>query len=193
MVGAVDLGPGLGALARQYWWLLLVRGVVAVLFGIMALAWPGMTVLALVFVFAVYAFLDGVAAIAMGMSERRAGHRWGWSVFTGVVSILAGVVAIAWPLITAVALLYVIAFWAMLAGVTSVLGSLALRKAGLKQWIWMMIFGVCALVFGISLIVDPGRGILSVLDLIAVFAIVGGVALAVASFTVRKLGSTGVR
>ena len=188
MVNTLNLGPGLGSMARQYWWLLLVRGIVAIAFGIMALAWPAITVLALVTVFAVYAFLDGIAAIGMGLSERRAGHKWGYSVFNGVVSILAGITAIVWPAMTAVVLLLVIALWALVAGVMSIMGSLALRRAGLKQWIWTMIFGVCAVLFGISLIVNPGRGILSVLWVIAVFAIAGGISLCIASFTVRKIG-----
>ncbi|GAA2007779.1 HdeD family acid-resistance protein [Nakamurella flavida] len=188
MTSTLDLGPGLGAFARQYWWLLLARGVGAVVFGVLAIGWPGITVLAIVFVFAIYAFLDGIASIVMALSEKKAGHKWGWSVFTGVVSILAGVVAIAWPVITAVALLYVIAFWALLAGFTSIAGALALRKAGFKQWVWTMVFGVCAVIFGISLLVNPGRGILSVLWVVGVFAVVGGISLAVASFTVRRFG-----
>jgi uncharacterized membrane protein HdeD (DUF308 family) len=193
MVSTLNLGPGIGAFARQYWWLLLARGIGSVVFGILAIGWPGITVLAVVFVFAIYAFVDGVASIGMGLAERRAGHRWSWSVFTGVVSILAGIVAIAWPLITAVALLYVIAFWALLAGVTSILGALALRRAGFTQWIWTLVFGICAVVFGISLLVNPGRGILSLLWVIGIFAIVGGVSLAVASFTVRRIGQASPR
>jgi uncharacterized membrane protein HdeD (DUF308 family) len=113
-------------LLTRNWWLVGLRGALAVIFGIVTLAWPGMTLLALIFLWGFYALIDGVSSIALGAAVR--GHRWS-NVLIGVVGVLAGLVAIMLPGETAVVLLVIIAIWAIVAGLVQVIAGFALRPA----------------------------------------------------------------
>jgi uncharacterized membrane protein HdeD (DUF308 family) len=111
------------------WWILAVRGVVAVIFGLLALIWPEITLLALVLVFGAYAFVDGVFALVAAVRGRQlAGGSRAWLVLEGLLGVGAGVVAVLWPDITALALLWVIAVWAVLTGVLEILAAVRLRR-----------------------------------------------------------------
>jgi len=112
-------------LLTRNWWLVALRGALAVIFGIVTLAWPGMTLLALIFLWGFYALIDGISSIALGAAVR--GHRWS-NVLIGVVGVLAGLVAIMLPGETAVVLLVIIAVWAIVAGVVQVIAGIALRR-----------------------------------------------------------------
>src|SRR3954452_225815 len=106
----------------RHWWILAVRGALAVLFGLLALIWPGITVLALVLLFGAYALVDGVMALYTALFDRgRRGGRAGWLVLEGVAGVLAAIGAVVWPGITALALLYLIAAWALVTGVAEIL------------------------------------------------------------------------
>ncbi|MBM9466513.1 HdeD family acid-resistance protein [Nakamurella leprariae] len=192
MTRPFDISSQVTATARQFWWLLLVRGIFAVIFGIMAVAWPGITALALAFVFGIYAIMDGVASIVLGFQERKAGEKWGATIVLGVLSIVAGIIALVWPVITALALLYVVAFWAIIAGVMSIAGAFGLRKAGIGHWGWTLVFGILSVVFGLVLLIgNPVSGILGLIWAIGIFVIVEGIALIAGSFAVRSLGKSG--
>ena len=113
----------LDLLSRRWWWM-LVRGLAAILFGIAAFARPGMTIWVLVMLFAAYAIIDGASMIVFG---RRMGN-WFWYALAGLVSMTAGVIAIAWPGISAMALLWVIAAWAILNGIFQIMSGMEIRK-----------------------------------------------------------------
>ncbi len=174
------------SLFKQIWWVVLIRGILAVLFGIVALAWPDITVWALVIVFAIYAIVDGVVLAAHALRDRASLEGWGWWLAMGVVSVVAGILALVWPGITALALLYVIAFYALLYGITGIVGGLRFRKAPDSGWVWSVVAGVLAVLFGLILLIFPGEGILSLIFLVGIYAILFGALLIVMAFQVRS-------
>lgn len=172
------------SLLKQIWWVMLLRGILAVLFGVVALVWPGITVSALVVVFAAYAIIDGIVLVVQSIRDKPEG--WGWWLAMGVVSVLAGLVALFWPGITALALLYVIAFYAILFGITGIVGGVRFRKVPESGWVWSVLAGVVAVLFGIVLLIFPGEGILSLIVLLGIYAILFGVLLVILAFQARS-------
>ena len=172
------------SLLKQIWWVVLLRGILAVLFGVVALVWPGITVWALVVVFAAYAIIDGIVLVVQSIRDKPEG--WGWWLAMGVVSVLAGLVALFWPGITALALLYVIAFYAILFGITGIVGGIRFRKVPESGWVWSVLAGVVAVLFGIVLLIFPGEGILSLIVLLGIYAILFGVLLIILAFQARS-------
>jgi uncharacterized membrane protein HdeD (DUF308 family) len=159
------------------WWIVALQGVAAIAFGILALVWPAITLLALVFLFAAYALVDGVLALMSGIRRGRDGGRpdW-WRIARGVVGIAVGVVAFAMPGITAYVLLILIAARAIVSGAIELVAAYQLRDVIRGEWL-LALDGVVAIVFGIVLIALPGAGALAVVWLIGGFAIVSGVIL----------------
>jgi uncharacterized membrane protein HdeD (DUF308 family) len=177
--------------ARTVWWLVLLRGVLAVLFGLFALFAPGATLLALVYVFGAYAVLDGVTAVVAGVRHRRQEAHWVWHLVEGVISVLAGIVAFAWPGITALVILYVVAFWSVFTGVSEIMESFAMRRRGSPTWGWMLAAGVLGVLFGIVLLVAPGGGLLTLLWLVGVYSVVFGVIVVGWAFRLRNAVGAG--
>lgn len=180
------------SVAQTMWWLVLVRGILMVLFGILALVSPGIALLTLVWLFGVYAILDGVTAVVIGIRSRGEPHRV-WTVVQGVVSVLAGLVALVWPGLTALALLFVIAFWAIIMGIGEIGGAFASRRSGSGAWGWTLAAGILNVVFGVLLLIWPAGGILALVWLVGIFALAGGIALVVLAFRVRSAASAGDR
>src|SRR6476469_8142774 len=108
---------GMGTIAAKYWWVILVRGIILVALGIAMFAWPKATLTVFVLVFAAYLFVDGVMGIIQGFSDRKAGRPSGWSFAQGVLAIVAGIVVLAWPDAVGTVIIYIIAIWAILAGI----------------------------------------------------------------------------
>lgn len=175
----------LAQVGRQLWWLLLLRGIFAVLFGIAAIVWPDITTWALVVIFGIYAIIDGVVALGRAWQTRGRFADWGWWALIGVVSIGAGIVALVWPEITALALLFVIAFYAILFGVLEVIGAFIARKIPGSVWGWRLAAGILAIILGIVLLYTPGTGILAIIWVLGWYAIFFGVLLIVAAFSLR--------
>jgi uncharacterized membrane protein HdeD (DUF308 family) len=174
------------SVAKTVWWLVLLRGGLMVLFGIIALVSPGIALLTLVWVFGIYAILDGIAAVALGI-RARGEPNWVWTLVQGVVSVLAGLVALVWPGVTALALLFLIAFWAVMVGGGEIGGAFAARRRGSNAWGWTLAAGVLNVVFGVLLLIWPGSGILTLVWLVGIFALAGGIALIVLAFRVRSV------
>lgn len=175
--------------AKAVWWLVLLRGIFMVIFGIIALVSPGIALLTLVWVFGFYAILDGIAAVVIGIRTRGEPH-WIWTIVQGVVSVLAGVIALVWPGITALALLFVVAFWAIMLGIGEIAGAFASRRSGSNAWGWTLAAGILNVVFGILLLIWPASGILTLVWLVGIFALVGGVALILLAFRVRSMAKS---
>lgn len=171
----------LDLLSKRWWWI-LVRGIAAILFGIAAFAWPGLTIWALVMLFAAYAIVDGASMIVFG---RRLGN-WFWYALAGLVSMAAGVIAIAWPGITSMALLWVIAAWAILSGIFQIMSGIEIRKAVEGEWV-LYVGGALAILFGLVLFFRPGAGALSVVWLIGMFMILFGILQVILSFKLKGL------
>jgi uncharacterized membrane protein HdeD (DUF308 family) len=173
----------LAELAR-HWWVFLVRGIFAVLFGLAAFFWPGLTLWALVILYGAYAIADGVAALVFGFGTR--GHGFWPMLLFGLLGIGAGIVAFAWPGITALALLYLIAAWSVVRGVFEIATAIRLRKAIENEWL-LGLAGVMSILFGIALAVWPGAGLLALVWLIGAAAFVIGLSLIALAFRLRSL------
>ena len=175
------------------WSVLAVRGALAVLFGLLALIWPDITVLALVLLFGAYALVDGVMALYTALFDRgRPGARSvGWLVLEGVAGVVAAIGAVVWPGITALALLYLIAAWALVTGVAEILAAIRLRREIEGEWL-MILSGALSILFGILAFLFPGAGALAVVWLIATYAIAFGVVMLILAFRLRRHGAGAV-
>jgi uncharacterized membrane protein HdeD (DUF308 family) len=172
--------------ARTLWWLVLVRAILTIVFGVVALVSPGMALLALVWVIGFYYLLDGVTAIGIAFRTRGEPH-WGWTVVQGVISLLAGVAVLAWPGMTALVLLFLVAAWAVITGIGEIGEAFAARRLGMRAWVWTLVAGIINLLFGIVLVAWPASGILTLIWLVGFFALVGGIALLALAFRVRSV------
>jgi uncharacterized membrane protein HdeD (DUF308 family) len=162
-------------LARN-WWLIVLRGAAGILFGILAIAWPNLTILVLVLLFGAYALVDGISLLGSLIRGDPQARRNGLLVgVMGVLSIGAAVVAVLWPEITALVLLYVVAFWSIAVGVVQLLAAIRLRQE-IEGEFWLGLGGVLAILFGLYLVLFPGAGLVSLAWLVGVWAIVFGIA-----------------
>jgi uncharacterized membrane protein HdeD (DUF308 family) len=162
------------AAITQNWWVFLLRGICAVLFGILTFAMPGITLASLVIVFGIYAIIDGAGAIALGFGGGESGERWWQMIVLGILSIAAGVLTFAWPGITAIALLAFIAAWAIVRGIVEISAAIALRKVIDNEFL-LVLSALCSILFGVIMIARPGAGALAVLWIIGTYAIIFGV------------------
>jgi uncharacterized membrane protein HdeD (DUF308 family) len=170
------------------WWAVAVRGVAALLFGLLALIWPGITVLALVALFGAYALVDGVVALGTAFFGRRgaAGDR-SWLIVEGVAGIAAGIVTFIWPGATTLVLLWLIAAWAFVTGVFEIVAAVRLRREIRGEWL-LILSGALSVLFGLVLVVWPTTGALAVIYLVGIYAIVFGAALVMLAYRLRRLG-----
>jgi uncharacterized membrane protein HdeD (DUF308 family) len=166
------------------WWVLLIRGILAVLFGIMAFTLPDLTVVTLVLLYGVYAFADGLTAIFVGASARA----W-WFVLLGVLGVGVGIFTFIYPGITAVALLYLIAAWAVVRGVFEIVTAIQLRKEISNEWM-LIIAGILSVLFGVALVAKPAAGALAVVWIIGTYAFIFGLMMIVLAFRLRGLSGT---
>jgi uncharacterized membrane protein HdeD (DUF308 family) len=172
--------------ATQRWWTLVVRGILAIAFGILAVAAPPAAVMVMVFIFGIYAIADGLTALSVLLSPLTP-ERGGWLLgLGGLASVAAGIVALAWPGITAIVLFVVIACWAIVLGVTEIIGAIAYSQEIENEWA-IILSGLLWVAFGVIVLVWPGAGVLAVLALVATFAIIRGVMLIVAGARLRKI------
>jgi uncharacterized membrane protein HdeD (DUF308 family) len=155
------------------WWVMVLRGVVAILFGVVTFVLPGVTLAALVLLFGAYALAEGLLAVAVAIRHRRDARPWWAALLGGLVSIAAGIVTFAVPGLTALALLYVIAAWAIVAGSFEIVAAWRLRRH-LDSDARLGLNGVLSIVFGVLTMVMPGAGAVSVAWLIGLYAIVLG-------------------
>jgi uncharacterized membrane protein HdeD (DUF308 family) len=170
----------LHTLARN-WWALALRGLVAVLFGLLTFILPGITLVTLVLLFGAYALVDGIFNLIAFF--RVASHQWALLI-EGVIGIITGILTFAWPGITAIVLLYLIAFWAILTGVFEVVAGIRLRKAITNEWL-LILMGVLSLLFGTFILFAPGAGALAIVLWIGAYALVFGAFLLALAFRLR--------
>jgi uncharacterized membrane protein HdeD (DUF308 family) len=169
----------------RYWWLILLRGIAFIVFGVLAFMWPGLTLVTLVLFYGAFAIVDGVLALAhaiMGGGEM--GSRW-WLVLVGVAGIAAGIVTFMWPGLTALLLLVFIATWAIVLGVFQIAGAIRLRKEIENEWT-LILSGALSVGFGLVLLAAPGAGAVGLIWVIASYAVVFGVLLVMLAFRLKK-------
>jgi len=176
----------LHALARN-WWLLLLRGIVAIIFGVLAFVMPGITLLTLIILYGAFVLVDGVlavgAAIWGGSGAMSTGPRW-WLAVVGILGIIAGVLTFVWPGITALVLLVFIGVWSLLNGIFTIVGAIRLRKEIEDEW-WLILTGAISVLFGLAVLVMPGAGALALVWLIGTYAILYGVLLVAFAFRLK--------
>jgi len=158
------------------WWALVLRGIAAIGFGIIAFVWPHITLTALVFLWGAYALVDGVLAIAAGVKSHAENKRWWVLLLEGILGVIAGIVAFLIPGITALVLLLLIAAWAIVTGIFEIGAAIQLRKYIRGEWL-LALAGVASVLFGIALFLNPGAGALAVVWLIGAYAVLFGVLL----------------
>jgi len=179
----------MGTLADN-WWLLLLRGLAAIAFGVIAFFWPGITLMALTYLWGAYAIVDGVVAIwvAFNLSGADAGSRW-WLGLSGVVGILAGIATFAYPGMTALVLLMFIAVWAIIIGALQLYASVQLWNVINNAW-WLILSGLISIAFGVVLIGWPNTGALATIWTIAWYAVFFGSMFIGLSFEIKKFKRT---
>jgi len=166
------------------WWSIVLRGVCAILFGLMAWVWPGITLSVLVLLWAGYTFADGILAIAGAFSGGSTTPWWALLVI-GLVSLLAAAFAVLFPGLTAVGLLYLIGFWAIVTGALEIVTAIQLRRE-IEGEFWLGLAGFASILFGAFLIARPGLGALAVMWMIGTYAVAFGVLLVAHGLHVRS-------
>jgi uncharacterized membrane protein HdeD (DUF308 family) len=182
--GTVRMRPMLDALARN-WWLILLRGVLSIAFGVLAFVWPGITLFTLVILYGAFAFVDGVVSLVAAVRGGTPAPRW-WLALVGVFGIAAGLLTLFWPQITALVLLLFIAVWAIVTGILEIVGAIRLRHEIEGEW-WLIASGVLSVTFGVLLVLWPGAGALAMVLVIGSFAILLGILLIGFALRLRKL------
>jgi uncharacterized membrane protein HdeD (DUF308 family) len=167
------------------WWALGLRGVAAVLFGLIAFLMPGVTVSALVLVFGAYSLVDGVFSIIAGIRAAERHERWWPFALEGLLSILVGLIALIRPGVTAFALLFVVAAWAILTGVLRISAAIRLRKELRGEWM-LILNGALSVVLGILIVLIPGAGLVTLIWWLGAYAVIYGVTLITLAFKLRS-------
>ncbi|MGE5268766.1 MAG: HdeD family acid-resistance protein [Thiohalocapsa sp.] len=165
------------------WWALALRGALAILFGVLAIIWPGITALVLVLMFGAYAFVDGIFALVAAM---RLAHQHGRSaglVLEGILNVIIGIICFVWPVSALVALIYLIAIWAIISGIALIAVGLSLiRLSG--EWL-LVVGGVLSIILGVILFIQPALGVVTLSWWLGIYAILFGIMLVTAAFRIR--------
>jgi len=169
-------------LVARYWWMLLLRGLIAIGLGIMAFARPGLTLSTLVLLYGFYCLIDGIVALAVGLSG---GQMW-QALLLGLVGIGAGLATLFYPGLTAMLLLYFMAVWAIVRGIFEILAAIEFRKV-IEGELMLVLAGIASIAFGVLIIVNPGAGALSIIWILGGYALLVGVLLVIASFRLKAL------
>jgi uncharacterized membrane protein HdeD (DUF308 family) len=176
--------PMLHALAKA-WWLVLLRGLLSIVFGVLAFLWPAITLFALVMLYGAFALLDGILALIGAFTGRLKPMPTWWLVLVGIAGIAAGIVTFLWPGITAIVLVLFIGAWALVHGIFEIIGAIQLRKEIDNEW-WLILGGAVSVIFGLLVMLMPGAGALGLIWAIAAYSIVFGITWVMLAFRLRK-------
>jgi uncharacterized membrane protein HdeD (DUF308 family) len=172
-------------LARN-WWAVGLRGLLAIIFGILALVVPNITLIVLIAFFGAYVLIDGIIAIYLAIRGREYNRNWGWLLAEGIAGVLIGIITFRWPGVTTYGLLAFIAAWAIITGVLEIFQAIELRRIINNEWL-LILSGVASVVFGVLLILFPSSGVLALVWLIGIFALIFGIMLLVLAWRLREM------
>jgi uncharacterized membrane protein HdeD (DUF308 family) len=188
MVNQDPILAAFSSTAKQVWYWPVVRGVLAIILGIVAIAWPDITAAAIIWVIGIFAVVDGIVEIVEGIRRRGTGNGTAVLVTMGVLSLAVGILLLVWPGKTAIVLTWIVGFWAVVYGLFQTVASLELRKVPGSGWGWGVFAGLLGLVFGLLVLFNVNAGLVSIVWILAVFAILWGVMLIAFGFQIRSLG-----
>jgi uncharacterized membrane protein HdeD (DUF308 family) len=171
----------------RHWWVLALRGVLAILFAGIAFSQPGITLTALLWTWGAYAIVDGVFAVIAAVHAARRHEQWGMLLFEGLTGIAAGIIAFGWTGITALAFAYLIAAWAFVTGVLAVVAAVRLRQMIEGEWL-LGLSGVLSILLGVLIAARPAAGLIAQVWMIGLYALIFGIVLLVLAFRLRALG-----
>jgi uncharacterized membrane protein HdeD (DUF308 family) len=177
-------------LLARHWWAVGLRGLAALVFGILALVAPNITVVVLIAFFGAYALVDGVIAVYLAFRGRENNRNWGWLLVEGIAGILIGILAFRWPGVTGIVLLAFIAAWAIITGLMEIFEAIELRRVLRNEWL-LILSGAASVIFGLLLIIFPGTGALAVVALIGIYAIIFGALLLGLAWRLRGMAQRG--
>jgi uncharacterized membrane protein HdeD (DUF308 family) len=170
------------------WWTFVLRGVFALIFGVIAFVYPGPTILSLTYVFGFYALLDGIFALVAAWNFRSSNRVW-VLLLEGLLSLAAGVIAFVSPGITALVLLMVIAGWAILTGILEIVAAIRLRQE-IENEVWLGLAGLASIIFGVLLVIWPGSGLVTISWLVGFYAITFGISMLMIGFRLQGLNKS---
>jgi len=176
----------LADLLSHRWTALLVRGLVAIGLGLLVWARPGISLSVFVIAFGIWALVDGIVTVWLAIEDRPQ-QSWGWMLLAGLLGIVVGLVALARPGATAIALLFLVGVWAVVRGIFEIAVAISLRKELEGEW-RLLLAGVLSIVFGAIVFSNPGAGLLAVLWLVGTYAVLYGAMLVMLAFKARNLG-----
>ena len=159
---------------KRHWWVPVIRGIAAIVFGILAFVYPGITVATLVLFFGAWVLIDGIFRVVGAIGHRASDPDWGWHIVIGIVGIIVGLLTFHAPQITALALIIYIAAWALMIGATEIAFAIKLRREIKGEW-FLILMGLASVVFAILLLWNPIAGAAAVIWLIAWYAVVLGI------------------
>jgi uncharacterized membrane protein HdeD (DUF308 family) len=171
----------------QNWWLVLLGGLLSVALGLYALARPGSTLAALIIVWGLFTLVNGVVEVVASLGGARE-HRWswGWQLAAGLVGIVVGLAILRWPGVSALFVLYLVAIWAMVTGIVSIVRAIADHEELPHAWL-VALGGIVSVLFGIVMFAWPHVGLLTLVYLVGIYAIVYGVIACVIAFRMHSL------
>jgi uncharacterized membrane protein HdeD (DUF308 family) len=178
-----DRAQAMSALLAQNWWLIALRGVFAILFALIAFFWPGAAILSFVLFFSAYMLVDGVFAIVAAVRAASNHQRWGLLVLEGIVDILTGIIAFAWPGLTVVFFITLMAVWSLITGILMVVAAFKLNPEYGRGW--LIFSGIVSVLFGVALLVAPLVGAVVLTWWLGAYALVFGITLIVLAFKLK--------
>jgi uncharacterized membrane protein HdeD (DUF308 family) len=172
-------------LLARAWWAMALRGLAAILFGVLTFLWPGITLEVLILFFGVYALVDGFLSGVSAIINRQHDRTWWWFLLSGIAGVIVGILTFVLPALTAIILVYFIAAQALIVGVVELAAAVALRREVSNEWL-LILRGIFAILFGLVLAIAPGAGALAMVLMIGVYAIIAGALLLLVAFRLRS-------
>jgi len=183
----------LGQFISDTWWIVLLRGIVLLLFGILFMFYPGITLITVMAILGAYWFVDGIFMIITSIVGHRQIKGWGWGILSGILGVLAGIIVMLHPVagavFTQIFLVYFMGFTAIFKGVSEIYFGIKLRKEITNEWAYILI-GIISIIFGVFILRNPDVGSNLLIWMVIIFSVAGGILLIVRSFQLNNIAKT---